>query len=108
MAETIPIDWIIERVRRNEFQLSGHAHKERQEEAIYTLEICEALMNCEILVNYPKDPKGPSCLVLGYAAERPIHIVCGRAKNDWLLIITVYIPKPPKWLDPKTRGGLVK
>lgn len=29
----------------------------------------------------------------------------GWAKNDWLLIITVYTPKPPKWIDPKTRGG---
>ena len=28
-----------------------------------------------------------------------------RAKNDWLVVITVYIPKPPKWIDPKTRGG---
>jgi len=70
-----------------------------------TWEIREALINCEILENYPKDPKGPSCLVFGYAMGRPVHVVCGRAKNDWLLIITVYIPKPPKWIDPKTRGG---
>jgi hypothetical protein len=65
----------------------------------------EALIECESLENYPNDPRGPSCVVLGYAEGRPIHIVCGRAKNDWLLIITVYIPKPPQWLDPRTRGG---
>ena len=98
-------EWIKERARRNEFQLSGHAHKERQEEAINTWEIRETLMECERLENYPNDPRGPSCVVLGYAEGRPIHIVCGRAKNDWLLIITVYTPKPPKWLDPRTRGG---
>jgi len=108
LADAIHIDWIIEKARKNEFQLSGHAHKERQEEDIYAWEIREALINCEILENYPKDPKGPSCLVLGYAAERLIHVVCGRGKNDWLLIITVYIPKPPKWLDPKTRGGQMR
>ena len=101
----IHVDWIKEKARENEFQLSGHAHKERQEETIHTWEIREALINCEILENYPKDPKGPSCLVLGYAMGRPVHVVCRRAKNDWLLIITVYIPKPPKWIDPKTRGG---
>ena len=105
MVDVIHADWIKVKARENEFQLSGHAHKERQEETIHTWEIREALINCEILENYPKDPKGPSCLVLGYAMGRPIHVVCGRAKNDWLLIITVYIPKPPKWIDPKTRGG---
>jgi len=47
-------------------------------------------------------------LVLGYAEQRPIHAVCGKGKNDWLLIITVYIPRPPKWIDPKTRGGREK
>lgn len=26
----------------------------------------------------------------------------------WLLVITVYIPRPPKWIDPKTRGGRKK
>jgi hypothetical protein len=105
LVDVIHADWIKEKARENEFQLSGHAHKERQEEIIHTGEIREALINCEILENYPKDPKGPSCLVLGYAMGRPVHVVCGRAKNDWLLIITVYIPKPPKWIDPKTRGG---
>jgi hypothetical protein len=105
LVDVIHADWVKEKARENEFQLSGHAHKERQEEAIHTWEIREALINCEILENYPKDPKGPSCLVIGYAMGRPIHIVCGRVKNDWLLIITVYIPKPPKWIDPKTRGG---
>jgi hypothetical protein len=66
------------------------------------------LTGCEILKSYPKDPKGPSCLVLGYARERPIHIVCGKTKNNWLLVITVYIPIPPKWLDLRTRGGREK
>lgn len=105
MIDVLNAEWIKQKATKNEFQLSGHAHKERQEEAINTWEIREALMECEILESYPKDPKGPSCLVLGYAKERPIHIVCGRGKNDWLLIITVYIPRAPKWIDPKTRGG---
>lgn len=108
MVDVIQPDWIKEKTRKNEFQLSGHAHKERQEEVIHTWEIREALLECELLESYPEDPKGPSSLVLGYAEGRAIHIVCGRAKNDWLLIITVYIPKPPKWSDPKTRGGREK
>lgn len=108
MVDTIDVEWVKEKARNNEFQLSGHAHKERQEETINTWEIREALMGCEILESYPKDPKGSSCLVLGYAKGRSIHIVCGKAKNNWLLIITVYIPVLPKWLNPKTRGGREK
>ena len=88
----------------NQFQLTEHAHKERQEEAIELREIKEALMTCELLEDYPHDPRGASCLVLGYSGEKPIHVVCGRARNEWLLVITVYIPKPPKWVDPRTRA----
>lgn len=25
--------------------------------------------------------------------------------NDNLVIITVYLPEPPKWIDERTRGG---
>ena len=90
MSDGIDVEWIKEKAKKNEFELSGHAHKERQEETISTWEIQEALVECEILESYPKDPRGPSCLAFGYAKGRPIHLVCGRGKNDWLLIITVY------------------
>ncbi|MCK4732267.1 MAG: DUF4258 domain-containing protein, partial [Methanophagales archaeon] len=62
---SIRVGWIQERANKNEFQLTGHAHKERQEDAIKAEEIRRALMNAEILENYPDDPRGPSCLVLG-------------------------------------------
>ncbi len=43
---------------KREFQLTGRAHKERQEETIKAKEIRDALMKCEILENYPDDPRG--------------------------------------------------
>ena len=33
-AKSISIGWIRERANKNEFQLTGHAHKERQEDVI--------------------------------------------------------------------------
>ncbi len=102
--KSISIGWIRERAAKNEFQLTGHAHKERQEEIIKTKEIREALMKGEILENYPDDPRGPSCLVLGYSGGRAIHVVCGRTKGDWLLVITVYIPRAPKWISERNRA----
>lgn len=102
--KSISVGWIRERANKREFQFTGHAHKERQEETIKAKEIRDALMKCELLENYPDDPRGASCLVLGYSEGRAIHIVCGRTKCDWLLVITVYIPKPPKWINERKRA----
>ena len=101
------IEKIRRKAQRGEFQLTYHAHLERQEEGIEIAHIKETLMSGEILEDYPDDPRGHSCLVLGYSEGRAIHIVCGWTKTDWLLVITVYIPRPPKWTDPRTRrkGG---
>lgn len=57
----------------------------------------------EILEEYPDDPRGESCLILGYAEGRPIHIVCGYTSTQSIRVITVYLPKFPKWVDEKTR-----
>jgi len=51
------------------------------------------------------DPRGQSCLILGYSNNRPIHIVCGYTPIKWVRIITVYIPKLPKWINDKTRAS---
>ena len=100
---SISIGWIRERAAKKEFQLTGHAHKERQEEAIKAKDIRDALMEGEILEDYPDDPRGQSCLVLGYSEGRAIHLVCGRTKSEWLLVITVYIPRPYKWVTHRLR-----
>ena len=47
----ISIEWIRKRANKKEFQLTGHAHKERQEEVIKTKEIRGALIEGEILEN---------------------------------------------------------
>jgi hypothetical protein len=100
----IKIEWIKEEVRRGKYEFSGHGDEERQADKISINEIETALLRGEILENYPKDPRGPSCLVLGYGNEGyPMHVVCGKTPSERLRIITVYIPSLPKWLDPRTR-----
>jgi hypothetical protein len=64
-----------------------------------------ALTTGVILEDYPNDPRGPSCLVNGESQGIPIHIVCGRNRSGWLVIITVYRPEPPKWESPARRRG---
>lgn len=95
---------IQEKVKREEYEISFHAEKERYAEDITISDLETAIYNGEILEDYPNDPRGPSCLVLGYSRNRPIHIVCGYTVAKWVRIITVYIPKPPKWTDERTRA----
>ena len=98
------IEEIKEKIRHNEYEISFHGEKERYAEEITIPDLETAILNGEILKDYPADPRGPSCLVLGYSGNRPIHIVCGYTPIKWVRIITVYIPKLPKWIDERTRA----
>ncbi|MBU1487762.1 DUF4258 domain-containing protein [bacterium] len=63
------------------------------------------LSNCEIIEEYPDDPRGESCLVAGFTPEGiPVHVVCGKNLSGHLILVTVYIPTMPKWQDPYTRN----
>ena len=101
---------IQQHVRQGEYEFSFHAQQERLEENLDVTEIEAALVgNAEILEEYPKDPRGESCLTLGFAGARPIHLVLGWARRQQdgskrLRVITVYIPSLPKWVNPRTRG----
>ncbi len=95
---------IQEKIRSEEYEISFHAEKERYAENITIHDIENTVSSGEILENYPDDPRGPSCLILGYSQNRPIHIVCGNTPTELIRLITVYLPKPPKWIDEKTRA----
>lgn len=98
----INIEWIIERVRTGNYELTAHAEHEREADKIIMENLEMAILNGEILEDYPEDPRGISCLVSGYGKEGfPIHIICGKTKNNNLR--TIYIPTLPKWIDPRTR-----
>lgn len=101
------IAFIIKKIRNQEYDFSVHAHNERQEEQIAVEEIEKVLLKGDIIEKYPNDPRGESCLVTGIVSKRPLHIVCGK-RDDRLLIVTVYIPKPPVWKDYKTRSKELK
>jgi hypothetical protein len=100
----LDIEWIRQQVRSGNYEFSGHADDERQAERIPIAGVEEALRNGEIIEDYPNDPRGPSCLVLGHGSPGyPIHVVCGQTPSGRLRLITVYIPSQPKWVDERTR-----
>ena len=89
-------------VRSGKYEFSKHAERERQADQITVAEFEEALTQSEIIEEYPDDPRGPSCLALGFAGRKPIHAVCAvKTDPDEVLIITVYDPskRAEKWTE---------
>jgi len=79
------------------FLLHALRQMSRPERMISTTEIRSVLENGEVIEDYSEDPRGHSCLMLGYGdAGRPIHVTCS-PKKDFLAIITAYIPDKNEW-----------
>lgn len=93
-------------VKADEVVFGPHAlNAMEQEEPRFTVEdVYEALGTGQILENYPEAIRGPCCLINGNTYRgRPVHVVCTTARRP-LFIITVYEPKPPKFITPTQRG----
>jgi len=98
------IDWIKSQIREDRELFSRHAEQERQNDNLTIAEVTEALLNSIILEQYSDTGRGESCLAAGFTSEgKPVHIVCGE-RNGRLVIITVYIPMPPKFKNPYERS----
>ena len=64
---------------------------------ISTAEVRAIVERGEVIEDYPDDPRGHSCLMLGRGdGGRPIHVVCS-PKDDYLAIITAYLPDRNEW-----------
>ena len=76
----------------------------RPDRMISTLEVRSAIDHGEVIENYPEDARGHSCLLLSFGDQnRTIHVVCA-PREDYLAIITAYLPDPTEWsADFRTR-----
>jgi hypothetical protein len=69
----------------------------RPDRMITTDEVRAAVERGDLVEDYPADPRGHSCLILGFGdGGRPIHVVCA-PKEDYLAIITAYLPDGREW-----------
>jgi uncharacterized protein DUF4258 len=91
------------KVGMNEYVYSHHADLERRADELTLTQVEDALLAGEILEQYPDTGRGESCLMVEFSGETPLHAVCGW-RGDKVVLITVYIPGPPKFVDPWTRG----
>ena len=69
----------------------------RLDRMITPSEVRSVIAGGEVIEDYPEDPRGHSCLIMGQGEEaRSIHVVCS-PKDDYLAIITAYIPSATEW-----------
>jgi len=101
----IDIKSIREMVKKGKYRISFTHTEKLRERKIEMQEIEGAVSVGEIIEAYSDDPRGPSCLIFGFAHQgRPLHVVCGNLMAEKILVITAYEPSLEEWEeDWKTR-----
>jgi hypothetical protein len=95
---------IRERVRHGDYVISFTHTEKLRERKISADDVEQTIRDGAIIEDYPDDPRGPSCCILGRSGGRPLHVVCGRLDEQRILIITAYEPDPAEWeSDWRTR-----
>ena len=94
------------RAYRKKVLFTSHALDQMNisERMISRRDVYEVIESDEIVEDYPQDPRGHSCLIMGKTRDgRIIHVVCA-PKKDYLAIVTAYAPSLLQWeRDLRTR-----
>ena len=61
------IDEIKRLIREGRYEVSIHAQQERLADDLDVEEIESAVLQGDLIEDYPTDPRGPSCLIAGFA-----------------------------------------
>ena len=71
----------------------------RPQRMISSDEVQNVVTKGELIEDYPRDPRSHSCLMLGFGdGRRAVHVVCS-PKDEYLAIITAYLPDPGQWSE---------
>ena len=93
----------IERLReyyRNDLVFATqHAAERFRQRGIRAVDVRQAVLNGEIIEQYPDDFPFPSCLILGRDHNGAVLHVCMSDEGSASRIITAYRPNPDKWSD---------
>ncbi len=86
-------------------RFSDHALREAHKESLRAKDVFYAIFNGEILEHYCKRKR---VLILGplRGCDVKLHVVCDYSNPDEIVIITVYIPDKPKWVNDIARNPL--
>jgi hypothetical protein len=99
------IDKLTELIQNRRYRISDHALFRLTQRGISETSVIQVILNGEIIEDYPTDKPYPSCLMLGWIGQRPIHVVLSMdEENSMIYIVTTYEPTLDKFeSDYKTR-----
>lgn len=79
----LTVELIRASVASGAYELSLHADDERLADGLTVREVEEVLASAELLEDYPDDPRGHSCLVLGHTGASPCTwCAASRGRSD--------------------------
>jgi hypothetical protein len=99
----LDLNMISECIRTGRYSITAHGYEELDNDniTIEKLEIAVGSDEPEIIEDYPDDPRGASCLILGWCKpDLPIHVCIGISNNE-PEVITAYRPSPIKFRSPE-------
>lgn len=101
----LDIGWIQKCIRDNDYLYSRHGDRERQNDGLTLHDVETAFLTGRILEQYADTGRGESCLIAGFTDEgKPVHVVCGQMGKR-MILVTVYVPTPPKFKTPYERDA---
>ena len=84
---------IRDRVRAKNYELTGHAEEEREDDDLAIADLEKAMLAGRLEKILTGDPRGNRYVVRGKAPDgREVEIVCRFLASGKLRIITVYLP----------------
>jgi len=101
------LEEIHQKILGNQYEFSEQALNQSILRKISVAEIKQAILQGNIIEDYPNDKYGASCLIFALTQQqRPLHIHCSYPTRSLIKIITVYQPNPNLWINYEQRRQL--
>ncbi len=90
---------------RRVMRISDHALREAHKEGLRAKDVFYAIFNGEVLEHYRDRLR---VLIVGPFPQTDVkvHVVCDYEDRDEVVVITVYVPDRPKWINDLVRGKI--
>ena len=98
--------WCAEAIRRGEIFLSEHVIGELVARRATLSTILSVLSSGRVIETHTHPQRMPFYLVLGFAGDKPMHVMFCGSEVLGLRVLIVYEPALPLWPTPQTRSRL--
>ena len=77
---------------------SGHAVRQMFRRGLGKDDVIATIQSGEVIADYPDDRPYPSCLILGFVGDIPVHVVFALDEEQQVgIVVTAYVPDPDLW-----------